>query len=122
VKGAQLNLASDMATRRLQFPGTISSQRIVAASIPSILALLFNPEVKKRHQTGLSMREIGEDKRALFALLKKQRKKRNRSYDLMPVGNRLMFVRRKFERMIEEAIADAYGKELERDHRDGTFL
>jgi hypothetical protein len=68
------------------------------------------------------MREIGEDERALFALLKKERNKRHRSYDLMAVDGRLILVRNKFELMIEEAIAAAYGTELEPDDRDGTFL
>jgi hypothetical protein len=68
------------------------------------------------------MSESTEDGRELFAMLKKQGNRKHRSYDLMPVGNRLMFVRQKFERMIEEAIADAFGTEIEPDDRDGTFL
>ena len=68
------------------------------------------------------MGEIGEDQRALFALLKKQGNKRHRSYDLIPVDGRLMLVRNKLDSMIEEAIAAAYATELEPDDKDGTFL
>jgi hypothetical protein len=66
-------------------------------------------------------RECAEQ-RALLARLEKRGGQRYRRYDLKPVGNRLMFVRDEIERMIDEAIAAAFGAEPEPDDRDGTFL
>jgi hypothetical protein len=60
---------------------------------------------------------------ATFAeLLSKESNKRYRRYDLRQIDGRLMLVRNEIDRLVDLAMSEVFGTELEPDNKDGTFL
>jgi hypothetical protein len=66
--------------------------------------------------------DMEQDVGTFAELLSKESNKRYRRYELRQLDGRLMLVRDEIDRLVDLAISEAFGAELEPDDKDGMFL